>query len=93
MPEKGSTQNHGEKSFTQKALEGFGLDYPDDVEKFLEVLEASTGEGGTLGGMFEALIEAFPDKKDRILNVPLFTEIDGEVHRVTLPIDKYDQSE
>ena len=88
MPEKGSTQNHCGKSFTQKALEGFGLDYPEDLEKFLEVLEASTGEGGTLGGMFEALIEAFPDKKDRILSIPLFTEIDGEVHRVALPIEE-----
>jgi hypothetical protein len=35
MPEKGSIQNHGEKTLTQKAVEGFGLDYPDDVKNSL----------------------------------------------------------
>jgi hypothetical protein len=83
--------NQVEKSIAQKAVEGWGLDYPDDVEKLVEVLEETTGEGGTLGGIFQALIEAFPDKKDRILSIPMFTEIDGQVYRVTLPMEDYDQ--
>ena len=71
-----------EKSFTQKAVEGWGLEYPKDVEKFLEVFEKSTEEGGTLGGIFEALIEAFPDKKETILRVPVHQTVDGEVHLI-----------
>ena len=79
MPEKCSTNNHGEKSFTQKAVEGWGLDYPQDVEKFLEVLEESTGEGGTLEGMFNAMIKAFPEKKETILSIPVHRTADGEI--------------
>ena len=77
--------NQSEKSITQKAIEGFGLDYPDDTERFLEVFGESTREGGTLEGIFEALIEAFPEKKESILNFPMYAEVDGELVRVRLP--------
>jgi hypothetical protein len=42
-------------------------------------LENSTGEGGTLGKMFDAMIEAFPDKKETILSIPVHRTTDGEV--------------
>ena len=81
----------GEKFITQKFLESFGLDYPEDLEKFHEVFFKFTDKGGSLNQLFKDLIEAFPEKKDRILNVPLFTEIDREINRVTLPIEEYNQ--
>jgi len=82
----------GEKFISQKFMEGFGLDYPEDLEKFHEVFYNFTREGGSLNQLFKDLIAAFPEKRDRILNVPLLTEIDGEIHRVTLPLEEYDQS-
>ena len=71
-----------EKCFIQKYIEEFGLEFPKDASKFFEVMEKSDEENWTLGQFFEALVEAFPEKKDRILSIPLFTEIDGEVFRV-----------
>ena len=77
----------GEKFITQKFMEGFGLDYPEDLEKFNEVFFNFTREGGSLNQLFKDLVEAFPDKKEKILNAPMFTTIDGEVYEVVLPID------
>jgi hypothetical protein len=71
-----------EKCFIQKYIESFGLEFPKDASKFFEVMEKSDEENWTLEQFFEALVKAFPEKKDRILSIPLFTEIDGEVFRV-----------
>ena len=38
-----------------------------------------------MGELFDELIEAFPDKKESILNFPMYAEIDGELVRVRLP--------
>lgn len=76
-----------EKFITQKFMEGFSLDYPEDLEKFNEVFFNFTREGGSINQLFKDLVEAFPDKKEKILNAPMFTTIDGEVHEVVLPID------
>jgi hypothetical protein len=72
-------------------MEGFGLDFPKDAEKFVEIFSRFADENGTFGQLIEELLEAFPDKKNQILGIPMFTEFDGEVHRVTLPIEDYDQ--
>jgi hypothetical protein len=66
----------GEKFITQKFIEDFGLDYPKDLEKFNEVFFNFTREGGSLNQLFKDLVEAFPDKKEKIRNVPMFTTID-----------------
>jgi hypothetical protein len=82
-----------DKCFTQKFMEGFGLEFPKDADNFVEIFSRFADEGGTFGQLIEELVEAFPEKKDRILGVPLFTEIDGEVYRATLPLEDYDQVE
>jgi hypothetical protein len=73
-----------EKCFTQKYIEGFGLEFPKDANKFLEVMEKSDKENWTLGQFFEALIKAFPDKKESILNVPAYADVDGELRKAEL---------
>ena len=78
----------GEKFIAREFMEDFGLDYPEDLEKFHAVFFKFTAEGGSLDQLFKDLIEAFPEKKDRILNVPLFAEIDGEMNRATLPVEE-----
>jgi len=77
----------GEKFVTQNFMEGFGLDYPKDLEKFNEVFVKFTGNGGSLYQLFKDLAEAFPDKKEKMLNAPMFTTLDGEVHEGKPPID------
>ena len=77
----------GEKFITQKFMEGFGLDYPQDLERFNEVFVKFTGNGGSLYQLFKDLVEAFPDKKEKMLNAPMFTTLDGEVHEGKPPID------
>jgi hypothetical protein len=70
----------GEKFITQKFIEGFGLDYPEDLEKFHEVFFKFTDKGGSLNQLFKDLVKAFPDKKEKILNVSMFKTIDKENH-------------
>ena len=65
-------------------IEGFGLEFPKDYEKFAEVM-GRFDDGGTVGELFDALIEAFPDKKESILDFPMYAEIDGKLVRVRLP--------
>ena len=38
-----------------------------------------------MGELFDELIEAFPEKRESILNFPMYTEIDGELVWATLP--------
>ena len=76
-----------EKFITQNFMEGFGLDYPKDLERFNEVFGKFTGNGGSLYQLFKELVEAFPDKKEKILKAPMFTILDGRVHEGTPPID------
>ena len=65
-------------------IEGFGLEYPKDYPKFAEIM-GRFDDGGTVGELFDALIEAFPDKKESILDFPMYTEVDGKLVRVRLP--------
>jgi hypothetical protein len=65
----------------------FPLVYPEDLEKFHEVFFKFTDKGGSLNQLFKDLVEAFPDKKEKILNVPMFKTIDGEVHVETFATD------
>jgi hypothetical protein len=65
-------------------IEGFGLEYPKDFEKFLEVM-SRFDEGGTVEEFYDALVEAFPDKKESIMNFPMYTEVDGELVRIRFP--------
>ena len=77
-------QNQGERSIAQ-FVEGFGLEYPEDAEKFFEIFFGHEEGEKTVGELFDELIEAFPDKKESILNFPMYAEIDGELVRVRLP--------
>ena len=77
-------QNQDERSIAQ-FIEGFGLEYPKDAEKFFEIFFGGEDGEKPVGELFDALIEAFPDKKESILNFPMYAEIDGELVRVRLP--------
>ena len=76
--------NQNERVLAQ-FVEGFGLEYPEDAEKFFEIFFGGEDGEKPVGELFDALIEAFPDKKESILNVPMYAEIDGELVRVRLP--------
>ena len=65
-----------DKCITQRFMEGFGLDFPKDADKFVEIFSRFGHEGGTFGQLIEELVEAFPEKKDQILGIPIFTEIE-----------------
>jgi hypothetical protein len=65
-------------------MEGFGLEYPKDLEKFSEVMNRF-GDRGTVGEFFDALVEAFPEKKENIMNFPMYTEVDGELVQIRFP--------
>ena len=77
-------QNEDERSIAQ-FIEGFGLEYPKDAEKFCEIFFGGEDGEKPVGELFDKLIEAFPDKKESILNFPMYAEIDGELVRVRLP--------
>ena len=77
----------GKKFITQEFMEGFGLNYPEDLEKFNEVFSNFTREGGSQNQLFKDLVEIFPDKKEKILNAPMLTTLDGEVLEGKPPID------
>jgi hypothetical protein len=77
----------GEKFITQKFMEGFGLNYPEDLEKFNEAFSNFTSNGGSLNQLFKDLVETFPDKKEKILNAPMFKSDDGKVHVELLATD------
>ncbi len=76
--------NQEEKSIPQLFVEGYGLEFPKDVDMFFEIF-LGFEDGGTIGELFDALIEAFPDKKESILNVPIYAEADGKLVRARLP--------
>jgi hypothetical protein len=76
--------NQDERSIAQ-FIEGFGLEYPKDAEKFFEIFFGHEDAEKPVGELFDELIEAFPDKKESILNFPMYAEIDGELVRVRLP--------
>lgn len=63
-----------EKSFTQEYIEGFGLEFPKDSDKFLEIFEKFSKQEGTFDQFVDELIEAFPDRKESILNVTVLTD-------------------
>jgi len=56
-----------EKCFTQRFMEGFGLEFPKDADRFVEILERFDDQDGTLGQLFDDVIDALPEKMDRIL--------------------------
>ena len=72
------------KYIIKTIIEGFGLEYPKDHPKFAEVF-SRFDEMLTIGELFAALIEAFPDKKESILDFPMYAEVDGKMVRVRLP--------
>ncbi|MCK5418908.1 MAG: hypothetical protein KAI93_10390 [Desulfobacterales bacterium] len=76
--------NQDERAIAQ-FVKGFGLEYPKDAEKFFEIFFGHEEGEKTVGELFDELIEAFPDKKESILNFPMYAEIDGELVRVRLP--------
>jgi len=76
-----------EKFITQNFMEGFGLDYPEDLEKFNEVFFNFTREGGSQNQLFKDLVQAFPDKKEQIRNAPMFATIEKEIHVERLATD------
>ena len=65
-------------------IEGFGLEFPKDYEKFAGVM-GKFDDGGTIGEFFDALVEAFPEKKESIMNFPMYTEVDGKLVRIRFP--------
>ena len=67
---------NGEKCFTQRFMEGFGLEFPKDAKKFAEIFTRFGDEGGTFGQLIDELIDAFPDKKDSILKVTVVMDED-----------------
>jgi hypothetical protein len=74
MAEENLFSDEVEKSFTQKYIEGFGLEFPKDADKFLEIFEKFSEQEGTFDQFVDELIEAFPDKKESILNVTVLTD-------------------
>jgi hypothetical protein len=76
-----------EKFITQRFMEDFGLHYPQDLEKFNDIFFKFTREGGSLNQLFKDLAEAFPDKKEKIRNAPMFKATGGEVRveRFSIP--------
>ena len=66
-----------EQFFTQRFMEGFGLDFPKDADRFVDILERFDEDGGTIGQLFEEVVEAFSDKKDQILSLPIHIGFDG----------------
>ena len=67
-----------DKCFTQRFIEGFGLEFPKDADKFLEIFERFA-EGGSFEQLQGDLVEAFPDKQETILSIPVDTTADDEV--------------
>ena len=84
MPDVIQFPNQNERALAQ-FVEGFGLEYPKDAEKFFEIFFGYEEGDKTVEELFDELIEAFPDKKESILNFPMYAEIDGELVRVRLP--------
>ena len=76
--------NQEEESIAQSLVEGYGLEFPVDADKFFEIF-LRFEDGGTVVELFDELIEAFPDKKESILSFPMYAEVDGELVRVKLP--------
>ena len=76
--------NQNERALAQ-FVEGFGLEYPKDADRFFEIFFGHEDGTKTVGDLFDELIEAFPDKRESILNFPMYTEIDGELVRVRFP--------
>ena len=66
----------GEKCFTQSFMEGFGLEFPKDSDRLLEILERFDNCGGTMMQLFDDVVEAFPEKKERITGLSIYTRCD-----------------
>ena len=56
-----------EKCFTQRFMEAFGLEFPKDAYRFVEIFNRFSEDGGIFGQLIDELVEAFPEKRDRIL--------------------------
>jgi hypothetical protein len=57
-------------------MERIGLEFPNDMKKFTEIIEKNFFENGTLSQFFDALARAFPEKKEDIINVPIHVNDD-----------------
>lgn len=67
-----------EECFTQRFMEGFGLEFPKDADRFVEIFTRFAEDGGTFGQLIDELGEAFPEKGDQILGLPIYSGFDGE---------------
>ena len=56
-------------------MEGFGLEFPQDADNFLDIFERFA-DGGTFDQLTNELCEAFPDKRESILSVPAYVDKD-----------------
>jgi len=62
------------KCFTQRFMEGFGLEFPKDADRFVEIFTRFAEAGGTFGQFIDELVVAPPEKKDQISGLPIYTE-------------------
>ena len=62
--------------FIQNFMERIGLEFPNDMKKFTEIIEKNFFENGTLSQLVDALARAFPEKRGDIINVPIHVNDD-----------------
>ena len=65
-----------DKSFMQNFMERFGLEFPEDAKKFVKTIENNFLANGSLFQFFDDLIEAFPEKSEIIMSVPISIDDD-----------------
>ena len=59
------------KNQQNKIMEGFELGFPQDADKFLDIFERFADDE-TFDQLTNELCEAFPDKREIILSVPVY---------------------
>jgi hypothetical protein len=56
-----------EKCFTQRFMEAFGLEFPKNADRFVEIFTRFAEEGGMFGQLIDELVEAFQIRGIRYL--------------------------
>jgi hypothetical protein len=51
----------GEKCFTQRFMEGLGLEFPKDADRFLEIFTRFGEEDGTIGQLIDDVMKDFSE--------------------------------
>jgi hypothetical protein len=57
---------------------GFSLEFPKDSDRFLEIFTRFAEKDGKIGQLLDDMTEASPEKRERILSLPIYTGFDGE---------------